>query len=143
MPRPKINKGPVGRPLKPINWDYVDLMLQAGCPGTEIALRFELHPVSFYERCQREKGVNFTEYSSWRLNLGKSNIKVKQYTKACKGDNTMLLHCGKHLCGQRDTTEIAVNDETAKTFASIMNQISQLQEQRNGIPNSDSPGKEE
>ncbi len=136
MPRPKkVNPKDAGRPKKPIDWDHVDLMLKAGSPGTEIAARFHMHPNNFYLRCQIEKGIGFTEYSHYVLSTGKTNIRIKHYTKAISGDNTMLLHCAKHLLGQWDTQEkdSSPKEEDIELKKNLYAALHELQELRNEL----------
>lgn len=95
----------VGRPEKPIDWQRVDELLEAGCSGTEIAPHFNIHPDTLYLQCQKKFGTTFTDYSAERKQKGDSCLKERQYKKALKGDNSMLIWLGKIRLGQRETTE--------------------------------------
>ncbi len=97
MPRKKEKevRRPNHRPLKEIDWDLVDSLLEAGCEGTQIAPYFNMHPHTLYLRVEQQYGVTFTEYQSYKRSLGDSFIVKKQYDKALSGDNTMLIYVGK------------------------------------------------
>lgn len=125
---------PNGRPVKPIDWEVVDQLLLSNCSGAQIAGQFDMHPHTFYDRCVIEKGVSFTDYSISKMAKGAGILKHHQYRKALGltkvGDTQMLIHMGKHILNQRDTSEIAVNEDTAKTFIAVMNQLQTARESR-------------
>jgi AraC-like DNA-binding protein len=92
----------MGREPKPIDWDIVNELLEAGCTGTEIAANFHIHPDTLYNRVQKEFGITFTAYSAEYDEKGKSLIKLAQYEKALEKDNSMLIWVGKQRMGQRE-----------------------------------------
>lgn len=111
MPRPKRSSFKSlppgsGRAVKPINWARVDELLMAGCDGSEIAAVFHMHPHTFYDRVQIEKGMHFTHYQVERLSEGNSMLREQQFLKAVGktelGDNTMLVWLGKNRLKQVD-----------------------------------------
>lgn len=117
-----------GRPEKPIDWKRVDELLEAGCPGTEIAPHFDIHPDSLYRQCQNKFGIVFTEYAAEKKQKGDSNIREKQYRKALKGDNTCLIWLGKNRLGQRETSEEQkFTPEIAAKFLETMQQMTAFQ----------------
>ena len=133
MPRPRrdrIKPLDIGRPIKPINWDIVDELLLSGCSGAQIAGQFDMHPETFYERCQIEKGTGFTGYSSTRTAKGEAILKHHQYKKAIgktkDGDTTLLVHLGKCRLGQKEADTIMAED-TVKAFSSVMDYFSKMQ----------------
>jgi hypothetical protein len=136
MPRPKRQgiPNPHGRPVKLINWDLVDELLLAGCDGAEIAPHFDMHPHTFYDRVQLEKGTLFTDYRLEKKSKGDSILRHSQYKKAIgatdKGDNTLLIWLGKQRLSQRETNEVSVSPETMKTFVSVMDNIREYQDSR-------------
>ncbi len=99
----------VGRPLADIDWKKVDDLLVAGCSGIEIASYFGLHKQTIYERCEKDHGISFTEYSSQKYAKGDSIIRAHQFAKAIgkttEGDNTLLIWLGKNRLKQRDIQE--------------------------------------
>ena len=80
----------------------VDKLLQAHCPGTEIAASFDMHPETFYDRVKKEFGTGFTEYSSQKKNKGKGNLRLAQLKNALEGNTTLQIWLGKNWLSQRD-----------------------------------------
>lgn len=123
------------RPTKPIDWDLVDDLLEAGCPGTEIAPHFDMHVETLYDRTFIEKNMGFTEYSLLKRAKGESNLRKAQYDKAIgntdKGDNTLLIWLGKVKLNQKESTEVSVAPETMKSFNALMDQLTAQQRQIN------------
>lgn len=118
----------MSRPEKPIDWKYVDELLEAGCVGTEIAPHFDLHYNTFYDRVQSTFGIGFTEYAAQKKSKGDSILRHVQFNKAKEGDNSMLIWLGKNRLKQSDSPqEIAVSKETLSNFNFLMSQISSLQ----------------
>ena len=130
-PRKDRQKSDKGRPYKEINWDLVDDLLIAGCSGTEIAPHFDMHPHTFYDRVFEEKKMLFTDYSLQKKCKGDSILRHVQYKKAVKGDNTLLIWLGKNRLNQRESSEVNVSPETAKTFISVMEQLQRAREDKN------------
>lgn len=121
MPRPKKGQEKQKtRPQKPIDWALVDNFLIAGCPGTEIAGYFSMHPETFYDRVRLEKGVGFTEYMSEKRGHGKSILRAKQFERAMKGSDKMLIHCGKHYLEQHERIHQDVKSTQNITQRSIL-----------------------
>lgn len=88
--------------LKHIDWKIVDRMLEAHCPGTEIASYFGMHADTFYIRTQEEKGMGFSEYATLKSNCGKNNLRLAQYKVALAGNVAMLVWLGKQYLNQKD-----------------------------------------
>ena len=132
MPRKKKeNPKPAHRPQKEIDWELVDRLLIAGCLGTEIAPHFDMHPTTFYDRCEMEKGMSFTNYSTKKRSVGDSCLREIQYNKAISGDNTLLIWLGKNRLKQAESpSELTVNDGTLAQFNELMTQLSSLQSAR-------------
>lgn len=101
-----------GRPPKEINWKLVEELCEAGCSGQEIAPHFDVHPDTLYNQTQNKYGITFTEYSASFKQKGESSIRKKQFDKALKGDNMMLIWLGKNRLKQSDQQhqEISIND---------------------------------
>lgn len=101
---PKPNKNRHSRPMVPIDWEMVDRYLIAGCSGIEVASVIGCHHETLYERCERENGILFSEYSRQKKNHGDSLLRAKQFQKAMSngGDNTMLIFLGKTRLKQRE-----------------------------------------
>lgn len=120
---------------KPIDWQRVDELLEAGCLGTEIAAVFNMHYQTFYGKVEEKYKTTFTQFSCEKRAKGESALREVQYNKALgrskKGDNMMLIWLGKQRLGQRESiTEFTVSDDALKPLNAVMGQISNLQEAR-------------
>ncbi len=141
MVRPKkdayLTKEPkdLGRAVKKIDWDLVDLLLEAGCNGPQIAPHFDMHPHTFYDRVLKEKGTNFTDYAQQKKCKGDSKLLSTQYLKALgeseKGDNTLLIFLGKVRLMQKENQDNPINVEVTNNFESIMKHYRDQQERSN------------
>ena len=118
-----------GRPRIPIDWDDVDLMLEAECPGTEIACSYGMTADAFYRRFQEHHGENLTTYETSKRKLGEHKLRKAQYIKALSGDNTMLIWLGKQRLNQREpqSNEHQVTPQQVQTLASHTAAIDQAQ----------------
>jgi hypothetical protein len=128
MPRKAKKKLAEGRPLKKIDWDRVDKLLESGCTGTQIAPHFNISPDTLYDRTMEEKGVSFSAYSQEKGSKGESHLHEAQYDKALSGDNTMLVWLGKVRLRQREVTEHAFSEDSLKGLSSLMDQVKGLQD---------------
>jgi hypothetical protein len=106
MAKGKVSPNPTGRPVTPINWNRVDKLLQAGCKGTEIADAIGISNDTLYDRCLKEKGLSYTDYSVKMRSKGENLIREAQFDKALEGDNTMLIWLGKNRLSQSDKAEV-------------------------------------
>lgn len=95
-----------GRPEKPIDWEKVDYLIEAGCKCNEIAAYFHMHYDNFGDRVKKKYGKVFTEYAAEIRPKGEASLRVQQYEKALgltdKGDNTMLIWLGKQRLEQKE-----------------------------------------
>lgn len=128
MPARKPSGRPTGNPKAHIDWNLVDNLLKAGCPGTEIAPHFDICEDTLYIRCEKEKGVGWSAYLRQKRSQGDANLRAKQYTEALKGDRTLLIWLGKQRLGQRENdATITVTPETAIQFKAVMDQLDKAQ----------------
>lgn len=118
----------MSRPPKPIDWKKVDHLLMAGCEGTEIAPHFDMHHDTFYARVFQEYNLSFTAYSSLKKQQGDSLLKTKQFDKALKEDNTMLIWLGKQRLGQKDSHEEKLPPNES-IIAHLLDEIKSLKQQ--------------
>jgi hypothetical protein len=130
-----MNRGkrPVGRPPKPIDWDFVEELLMSGSHGTEIASHFDMHHNTFYEAVQDKYGLNFTELKEEKREKGNSLIRMKQFQKALgitdTGDNTLLIWLGKNRLSQTDEKATAnITPEVFEKFTQLMQMSTNRQE---------------
>lgn len=89
-----------------INWEQVDVYLQAGSTGTEVSALFGIHPNTLYERCKLEQNCDFSEYRSQKREKGIARIRLQQFEKAMNGDTTMLIWLGKNYLDQSEKRNI-------------------------------------
>jgi hypothetical protein len=89
-----------------INWNEVDVYLQAGSTGTEVAALFGIHANTLYERCKLEQNCDFSEYRCQKREKGLARIKLQQFEKALNGDTTMLIWLGKVYLEQSEKRNI-------------------------------------
>lgn len=126
---------PNGRPIKEIDWNLVDELLESGAPGTEIAPHFNMHPDTFYRKVEEEYKMGFSDYSSIKKYQGQSNLRLAQYRKAIgksnKGDNTLLIWLGKQRLDQKENaTQVFVSEDVMQKHEAMMQQLEMLQSER-------------
>src|SRR5271157_806959 len=80
-----------GRPEKPIDWDSVDKYLLAGRSGVAISKSIGIHYTTLYDRCVKEKGCSFTEYSITLYSKGDCEIAWAHYEEGVINRNTNIL----------------------------------------------------
>jgi len=120
------------RPLKEIDWKKADELMLAGCPGTEIAGFFGIHPDTFYKRVELEKGVGFSAYLQEKQSKGEALLRAQQYAKALgltdKGNDTLLIWLGKTRLKQKEAqTETEINESAMKQVNSLLDKLENLQ----------------
>lgn len=104
--RPPLEERPASRPIKEVDWDFVDSYLEAQVSGVKIAAKLRIHPKTLYRKCEEEKGVTFTEYSQSINDSGKADLLKKQYEVAMSGNSTLLLHLGEHVLDQTKKAQV-------------------------------------
>ena len=92
----------MARPEKSINWDLVELKMQAGCSAKEIYGELHISDDTFYARFKNEYGKSFSDYADELHSVGKGNIRYNQYIKALEGNVPMLMWLGKTWLGQKE-----------------------------------------
>lgn len=104
----------MGRPQADIDWKRVDDLLIVGCSGREIAASIGLNPATLYDRCEKDHGIPFSEYSQGKYAKGESILRAHQFAKAIgkttEGDNTLLIWLGKNRLSQKEKPEADVAD---------------------------------
>ncbi len=120
-------KKKAGRPKTEINWDMVDDLLEAGCSGVQIAGFLGMHPSAFYERCKKDKNVQFAQYSQHKSSKGEALLTKAQYDKALGridfGDNTLLIWLGKTRLKQKEHEDQVIAKEVESKFDQLMEQM--------------------
>lgn len=118
-----------GRPPKEIDWKMVDMLLEAGCTGTEIASKFDMHHDTFYDKVKETHNISFTAYAQGKSESGKANLRASMYSRALKGNDKLTLHLAKHMLGQWDKLDhTLVNSETSQQILALMSQLQGLQQ---------------
>lgn len=87
-------------PLKEIDWNRVDTLLEAGCTAYEIAADQCVAISCFYKNCLTQKGAKWSDYKTIRRDCGKGSLRLAQHSKALNGSDTMLKWLGEHRLGQ-------------------------------------------
>jgi hypothetical protein len=138
MPAPKghesdiIEKKKTGRPKIIIDWDKVDLFLEAGCSGAQVANNLGFDPNTLYAKCVEEKGISFSEYSTQKSSKGEAELTLHQYLKALgkrdTGDNTLLIWLGKTRLKQKEHEDQVITKEVESKFEQLMKQMKQDKE---------------
>lgn len=95
-----LNIDIMARPLKEINWEAVERMIEVGNSAREIYGHFRVQDNTFYRKFKEEFGCSFQDYRGDVSLAGPGNIKYIQYLKAIGGNIEMLKWCGKEMCGQ-------------------------------------------
>ncbi len=112
----------MARPEKPINWDVVDKLIEAGCNCTEIAAKFRVNRDTFYNRFKKEYGCSFQDYYTDAEAVGKAEIKamlqLKAINNSAPGNVTLLMFLARCRLGMREPE--AIRDQSP-----IQNQIDQ------------------
>ena len=87
-------------PLKEIDWNRVDTLLEAGCTAYEIAADQCVSISAFYNNCLSQKGIKWSDYKTIKRDCGKGSLRLAQHSKALNGSDTMLKWLGEHRLGQ-------------------------------------------
>ena len=113
-----------GRPLKEINWDIVEKLIECDCSGPEIAGKFRMDNDTFYRRFKTEYGCNFGEYRATPQGAGIADLKAMIHAKALSnkapGNSTMLIFLARCRLGMKEP-------EMAHLIATNQEQIDQSQ----------------
>lgn len=130
--QPGISSTDMTRPLKPIDWNLVEEMLEAGCTQEKVANAFGLHRDTLHDRFIKEYGLSYTEYSAQKRQYGEARLEHAQYQKAVNDQNVaMLIHLGKVKLGQKEaTSEIIENPQAREQYLSLMSQLKEFQDRK-------------
>ena len=92
----------MARPKKEIDEAVVARLAKYQCTNVEIAQMVECSTETLVKRFL---GV----LTRWR-SVGKTRLRARQYRRAMKGSDSMLIHLGKQYLGQTDKTQIDLPD---------------------------------
>lgn len=122
----------MARPLKDINWDVVEKLIESGCPGTEIAAKFRIQPDTFYIRFKREYACSFQDYRGRSQEAGLADLRSMLHAKALNnkapGNSHILIFLAKCRLGMREP-EVACNIAANQAQLDQTHLIMQLQHQ--------------
>lgn len=131
-------KNPVGRPEKPIDWEFVDKLILRQNTATEIAGHFHMHHDTFYARVQEKWGVNFTSYASTVYSKGKSTLRSRQWDKAMEGSVPLLIKLGELYLDDQKPKAKDENQPTKVTFEVNYANANQVEVSPKDVPASNS-----
>lgn len=101
--RNKNSKKPDQGASVEIDWDKVDRYLQAGCTQKIIANSVGMSPNGLREKCFKEKGIDWAEYSSRQRDHGDALLYLKVFDAALKGNTQILLRLAAVRLGLLET----------------------------------------
>lgn len=96
----------MARPLKEINWQVVERMMEAGNTAKEISKYLRIDEDTFYRRFKIEFGSCFAGFADGIAECGDGNIRYLQYIKALSGNIEMLKLLGKERLGQGSESQL-------------------------------------
>lgn len=95
-----------GRPLKEINWEFLDSLLHVGANMLECAEELKISDKTLREAIKRKfDDESFEDYRDRKLSKQRLSLKRAILDKANSGDNTMMIWASKNLLGWSDQVE--------------------------------------
>jgi hypothetical protein len=101
-----LPKNPEGRPPAVIDLLTVERAASIGCTVEDIAALLGLSRKTIYNHMEQDPEL--AEAMDRGRGMGRASLRRMQWEKASTGDTSMLIWLGKILCGQRDTSVVAV-----------------------------------
>lgn len=99
-----------GRPLKEINWDVVEKLIECGCSGPEIAGKFKITDDTFYRRFKNAYDCDFGGYRAIAQRSGKADIRAMLYAKAINnnapGNAGLLIFLARCELGMKEPEQV-------------------------------------
>lgn len=96
----------MARPLKEINWDVVERLIESGCSGTEIAGKFRIQSDTFYRRFKEEYGCSFQDYHAPSQEAGLADLRSMIHAKALNnkapGNSNLLIFLARCRLGMKE-----------------------------------------
>lgn len=127
----------MARPLKEINWDVVEKLIECGCSGVEIAAKFRIKSDTFYERFKKEYGCSFQDYRGEAQEAGLADIRSMLQAKALNnkapGNSNLLIFLARCKLGMREPDvvhSLAANQnqiDQTHTIMQLQHRISELE----------------
>jgi hypothetical protein len=95
-----------GRPQAVIDLLTVERAASIGCPVEDIAALLGVSRATLYNHMERDPAV--AEAIERGRGTGRASLRRLQWDKAQTGDTSMLIWLGKVMCGQRETSVVAM-----------------------------------
>lgn len=132
----------MARPLKEINWEVVEKLIEAGCSAQEIAAKFNITHDTLYLRFKDEYGGSFQDFRAKKQEGGIADIRAMIHAKALNnkapGNITMLIFLARCRLGMREpeaVRDVAANQshiDQTHTIMRLSHRITELEEALNG-----------
>ena len=132
----------MARPLKEINWEVVEKLIEAGCKGTEIAAKFRIQSDTFYRRFKDEYGLSFQDYHGESHEAGLADLRAMLHAKALNnsapGNSNILIFLARCRLGMKEP-ETTAGLATNQTMLDQTHLIMQLQHKITELENGNQP----
>lgn len=127
----------MARPLRDINWDVVERLIENGSSGIEIAGKFKIDENTFYRRFQRQYDCRFADYVGIGSQGGKADLRSMLYAKAINnkapGNAQLLMFLARCVLGMREPEmiqQLAANQQQIDQTHRIMQLEHELAEEK-------------
>jgi hypothetical protein len=127
----------MARPLKEINWDVVEKLIESGCSGVEIAGKFRIQSDTFYRRFKEEYKTSFQDYRVESQEAGAADLKAMIHAKALNnkapGNSNLLIFLARCRLGMKEpevTHLLAANQpqiDQSHTIMQLQHRITELE----------------
>lgn len=99
----------MARPMKQINKDEFEDLLNFQCTKEDIAGFFHVSEKTLQNYCRKTYKMTFSEIAEEYKAAGRVSIRRAQFAAAKAGNVQMLIHLGKHMLGQTDKVETSIS----------------------------------
>lgn len=131
----------MARPPKEINWDTVELYIQAGCKsGAALARKFDMQSDTFYKKFREKYGCSFQDYYVPSQEVGDIDlmrmIHAKALNNSAPGNATLLMYLASRRLGMKEPETVhllaANQDEINKDhlIMQLKNELSELKKEK-------------
>jgi hypothetical protein len=131
----------MARPLKEINWDVVEKLIESGCSGVAIAAKFRIQSDTFYIRFKKEYKCNFQDYRVESQEAGAADILSMIHAKALNnkapGNAQLLIFLARCRLGMKEpetTGGMPINQaalDQSHLIMQLQHQITELENNAN------------
>lgn len=96
----------MARPLKEINWEVVEKLIESGCSGVEIAAKFRIQKQTFYRRFEEKYEESFQNYHTDIHEAGLADLRSMLHAKALNnnapGNSNLLIFLARCRLGMKE-----------------------------------------